>query len=404
MGVRRVRFLPVLGFVLAFQCAAQQPGARCDEVARDLPQFTNDTVTFQGSLESVEVAAGLVIVIMKCLTAEGGAVPGGDFGFVITQYGTASFAAPFNRYMRVTGTVREPSFHRLLPGVEHSGPWLADVRASACPSLPCDAADPAVTTIALSEPIPAGTDAAGIAVDAEGNAWVVASGPTIWRVSPSGDVARLPVDVRAATGIARTARGTLIVTSRVDGRVVEVLDNGETRTVAEGLDGPTGVATDAGGSIYVSECAANAVTVVAPDGTRRRLPVPGWLDCPRGIALGADGRVYVAHGGGLAAIDRNGLSTPHGRLPDGGTIDIASAGALLYATHAGSRAVYSLDTRRTQRIAGTGGPGAEDGFTANARFASPGGIAASQDGRWLYVTDVIDGRVAIRRLGPLTPQ
>lgn len=401
------RFLPVLlaGVLLVVPCAAQTTSPRCDEVARTLPQHTNDVVTFYGSIESIEVATGLVIVTMKCLTAQGDSVAGGDFGFVITQFGTtSSMLSSVTQIMRVTGTVREPSFHRLIPNRELTGPWLDDVRMMGCPALPCDTPDPTVTTVTLSAPIPAMDTVAGLTVDAAGNAWVVAGGPTIWRVSADGSVAALPGEVPGAAGIARTSRGTLLVTSRTSGRVIEVLDNGESRTLAEGLEGAAGITVGAEGDIYVAECAANSVTVIA-DGGRHRLPAPGWFNCPRAVAVGADGRVYVAHGGGVAAIDRNGIAAPHARLPDGGIASVTAVGTQLYATHVDARAVFSVTTsqRAAQRLAGTGAPRAEDGFMPSASFARPAGITVSSDGRWLYVADIEDGRVAIRRIGPLMP-
>lgn len=132
---------------LALPCAAQTAPS-CDEVARDLPRFTSDAVTFHGIVDHIAIVSGLITIRMKCVTAAGDTVADGEFAFVRTLYrqlptDSSSAGSTLRGILRVTGVVREPGFYTLFPAPLNGpddrfrGPWLDVVRIVACPELPC---------------------------------------------------------------------------------------------------------------------------------------------------------------------------------------------------------------------------------------------------------------------------
>lgn len=136
------------------------------------------------------------------------------------------------------------------------------------------------------------------------------------------------------------------------------------------FDTPSGVALDATGAIYVADTANNAIRRVSPEGdvtTVAGTGAPGFADGPSdqarfngpiGVAVDRSGRILVAdtYNDRIRVIDSDGMVTT---------------------------------------LAGGGEPGWADGFTDEARFNSPSGIAVAPDGR-VVVADTGNG--ALRQI------
>lgn len=191
-----------------------------------------------------------------------------------------------------------------------------------------------------------------------------------------------------------------------------------------GLADPYGMAVDAKGAIYFSEGGErNAVSVLAPDGSRRVLAggAEGYRDgigtaasfhTPSGVALDGQGNLYVADTGNHVI---------RKVAPDGTVTTLAGNGIAGFADGQGAQAqfngpvgvavdsagvVYVADTYndRIRRIApdgtvstlaGTGRPGFADGTWDVAQFDTPCGIAVGKDG--VYVADTRND--AVRLIG-----
>ncbi|QJB70378.1 SMP-30/gluconolactonase/LRE family protein [Parasphingorhabdus halotolerans] len=90
--------------------------------------------------------------------------------------------------------------------------------------------------------------------------------------------------------------------------------------VAEGLRFPEGPIAMPDGSVILVEIAAQQLTRVMPDGTKKVIAKTGGG--PNGAAMGPDGKIYVCNNGGFEYKDRNGYLTPNGIAKDytGGSI------------------------------------------------------------------------------------
>ena len=96
--------------------------------------------------------------------------------------------------------------------------------------------------------------------------------------------------------------------------------------VTEGLRFPEGPIAMPGGSVILVEIAAQQLTCVLPDGTKKVIAKTGGG--PNGAALGPDGKIYVCNNGGFEYQDENGFLTPAGIAKDyvGGSIQRVDPG------------------------------------------------------------------------------
>ena len=291
----------------------------------------------------------------------------------------------------------------------------------------------------------------GIACDASGNLYVTDSGSdTIRRISPDGVVGTLAgtagqqgsTDGRGAearfdqpTGIAVDASGNLYVADFGNDTIRRISPDGVVSTLAgtagqrgstDGrgaearFDGPSGVASDAAGNVYVADSGNQTIRRITPAGVvttlAGRAGSPGSTDgrgpkarffTPWGIACGSDGELFVtdAYNETIRAISPDGLvSTLAGTVGDWGSSDgrgararfdcptgIACDGAgELFVTDSGNNtirmiapngAVSTLAGRAPSTVASA------DGRGRAARFNTPEGVAWGGAGT-LYVTDL----------------
>lgn len=200
------------------------------------------------------------------------------------------------------------------------------------------------------------------------------------------------------------------------------------RVLADGLAFPEGPVALPDGSVAVVEMAADRVTVVAPDGTRRHLACPGG---PNGMALlagstGGTGRTDGADPPSVMVCVNGGLgfgTSEDGRVLPGLAQDPAARGGLVQLSLATGRisplvppgpdspvsgpndlvvgvpgtpsgtGVWFTDLGRRfashQEHGGVWWCGWDGGVTSAAypRFGRPNGIALSSDGTTLYVTE-----------------
>ncbi|MGB5485604.1 SMP-30/gluconolactonase/LRE family protein [Parasphingorhabdus sp.] len=91
-------------------------------------------------------------------------------------------------------------------------------------------------------------------------------------------------------------------------------------TVTEGLRFPEGPIAMPDGSVILVEIAAQQLTRVLPDGTKKVIAKTGGG--PNGAAMGPDGKIYICNNGGFEYQDENGFLTPAGIAKDytGGSI------------------------------------------------------------------------------------
>jgi len=197
---------------------------------------------------------------------------------------------------------------------------------------------------------------AGLAMDAAGNLYIAVQGSPysvpnnvnrILRVSPSGTVATV-----AGNG-----------TGGFSG-------DGGPATSAE-LNGPSGVAVDAQGNLYIADTLNNRVRKVTPDGTITTV-------AGNGLSL------YSGDGGAAVAAQ---LSGPQGLAVDaGGDLFIADTGNNVV------RKVAANGTITTVAGNGTAGFSGDGGQAKAAQLNGPAGVAVDSNGN-VFISDTANERV-----------
>jgi sugar lactone lactonase YvrE len=109
------------------------------------------------------------------------------------------------------------------------------------------------------------------AIDAEGNIYVTFSGSrgqkvpvSIFKIDTDYNVKPLVSEMMNPTAIAFDRQGLMYVSSRFDGAVYRVAQNGTMTTYAEGMGVATGIAFDREGSLYVGD-RNGTIFKIAPD-------------------------------------------------------------------------------------------------------------------------------------------
>ena len=295
----------------------------------------------------------------------------------------------------------------------------------------------------------------GIAIDATGNLYVADYGnQNIRKVTPTGEVSTLaasengvePVTVstlagggmsadarRSAAyldkpnGIAIDKAGNLYVSDTDNHRIRKITPKGKTSILAgstEGFadgigsaaqfSGPSDIAIDASGNLYVADRRNNRIRKITPKGEVSTLAGSGYsqdFDYPSGIAIDAAGNLYVADkkNNRICKITSAGeVSTFAGRSSFGNADGQGSA-AQFYAPEgiavdtAGNLYVADTNNHRIRKVTPKGEvstlAGSKEGFADGvgiaAQFTYPTRIAIDKAGN-LYVTD----RNRIRKITP----
>lgn len=329
-------------------------------------------------------------------------------------------------------------------------------------------ADGVVTTIAGKAGVPGsadGTGAAarfdspyGVAVDGAGNVYVAdAANNTVRKISPAGVVSTLAgtagtmgsADGTGAAArflfpyaLATDAAGNVYVTDFHNDTVRKITPQGAVTTLAgtagsagatdgtgaaASFNGPSGVALDAAGNLYVADYYSNIIRQITPAGAVSTLAgtagITGAADGtgasasfyhPAGVAMDRSGNLYVADAFNctIRRVTATGVVTTFaGAAGTAGSTDAAGAAARFrypaaVATDSGGN-VFVADMQNdvirkitpstaVTTLAGTAAlAGSADGSAADAQFAQPQGIVADGVGN-LYVADTANN--VIRRI------
>jgi len=167
------------------------------------------------------------------------------------------------------------------------------------------------------------------------------------------------------------------------------------------LIGPSGIAIDSKGLIYVGDQKVGAVfifdqktheTQMIKNGVEAHF---GWIN---GLAIDDDDRLFVADGKMRRVMVFSPKHELEGQITEGLVdpcgIAIDTENRLLYVvdTHQDQVIVYDADTQKLLRRIGTGGK--NHFLTTPGDFGAPQGVALDKDGN-VYVTDTLNDRVEI---------
>src|SRR5439155_5883794 len=247
------------------------------------------------------------------------------------------------------------------------------------------------------------------------------------------------------SGVAVDAAGSVYVADQVNYTIRKITSAGEVTTLA-GLaghggsangtnsaarfNGPSGVAVDSAGNVYVADAGNNTIRRIGPVGTNWVVTtLAGQADplgnggsadgigsaarffYPKGVAVDNDGNVYVADAlnGTIRKVTPAGLvSTPAGRAGFYGSADGTGTAARFYFPSGvavdSATNLYVADTlnhtirkmtpaRVVTTLAGMAGiVGSADGTGTAARFYAPTGVAVDSAGK-VYVVDTYNNTI-----------
>jgi len=197
------------------------------------------------------------------------------------------------------------------------------------------------------------------AVDTKGNIYVTFSGtrgqsvPTsLFRIDEDSALHALEANVMNPTGLALDEAGNLFISSRNDGAVYRLSNQGSLTTYAEGMGVATGLAFDVQGNLYVGD-RSGTIFKIAPD---RQIFVFATLEpsvAAYHMAFSPNGSLYVtgpttSSNDCVYEIDQNGVVTPFfsnlGR-PQGLAFD-AEGNLFVVASWRGRRGVVRISQKQ----------------------------------------------------------
>ena len=307
---------------------------------------------------------------------------------------------------------------------------------------------------ALKQPLSA---PAGVAVDSNGNVYIadtqaqvvrkVALDGTVSTFAGTGTACSTPgscdgpvatAQLNDPTGLALDASGNLFIADKGDNQIREVLGGMVTTVAGNGtacpsapcdgpaasaeFNGPTAVAVDGTGNVFVADTSDNAIREVSSLGTVSTLAdASAGLLTPMGVALDGNGTVLIADTGkntirrydpvaqtvSIVAGEPTqpactGGSCGDGNAPTAATFNqpmglAVDAGAILIAD-SGDNQVRELVNGTVQTVAGTGsacafGPNCGDGGAAgSAELKQPQGVAFDGSGN-VFAADTGDNEI-----------
>jgi hypothetical protein len=142
--------------------------------------------------------------------------------------------------------------------------------------------------------------------------------------TPSGD-ARVPALAFAESGALYTAEAANYGPSRIS-----CVESGHITVVTTGVEGPSGLAFDAAGTLHTTEGPAGRLTRINASGAPTAV-VTG-LDKPQGMAHGPDGLFYIAELGAHRVTAWDGSGSLQATLPVSQPVDVAFADGALYVS------------------------------------------------------------------------
>lgn len=184
-----------------------------------------------------------------------------------------------------------------------------------------------------------GTPDQGVAVDANGNVFVVDGSVSIQKFDNGGTFISMwsSPSNGSPVGVAVDANGNVFVADADNDGHIQEFDNGGTFITAWEAPDPVGVAVDPSGNVFVAELDGriqkfdNSGTLIAAWGTPGN--GPGQFNLPVGVAVDASGNVFVADTGNdrIQKFDDGGTFVSAWGTPSPGGLAVDASGNVFVA-------------------------------------------------------------------------
>lgn len=262
-------------------------------------------------------------------------------------------------------------------------------------------AQPTATGVETLAQIEGGTG--GLSIDRQGNLYSAdfgdslggaGGGTRVFRISPDGETEVFAEGLAGASGNEFGGDGSLYQSNIRAGKVSRISPDGRVADFAtENLVNPVGVATGKDGQLYVADCGANKIVRLDSAGGSTVFAAGGLLACPNGITVDEEGTFYVAnfYNGNVVRLTQAGEASLLVTLPGNNNGHLIYHQGWLFVVGRGAHQIFRVGLDgEFEALAGSGEKGGADGDPASAQFCFPNDIAASPDGRYLYVNEVAD--------------
>jgi len=220
----------------------------------------------------------------------------------------------------------------------------------------------------------------------------------VYRVNPDTGVYSVFAEgFDGASGAAFDDEGNFYQAEPRGNRVTRISVDGQRQILAENLNTPVGVQVDRDGNVFVCNCTNAEILKVDATGNVSVFASDAELmQCPNGLTQDDEGNFYaVTFGAGnVLKISPQGevsllveLPTLTGGPSPVGLGHITFANDVLYVTAIGTGVIYRVTLAgEATAIVGTAFAFTnQDGIGATATFSKPNGIAASSEGKQLFV-------------------
>lgn len=267
------------------------------------------------------------------------------------------------------------------------------IAAGGAPVLAQTTVSTVVADIEASGGLSIGTDGHLYLADF-GSALNVAGGSNVYRVDADGGAIEiLNGEFGGASGNAFGGDGNLYQSDVGRGEAFRIAMDGSRTRIAQDMTTPVGIAPNADGTAFVTNCTVNRIVHIGSDVGAHVLAEGAPLNCPNGLAFGGDGKLYTVNfsDGAMVRIDpESGAMEVVTRLPGGGNGHLAWANDRFYVASFRGHRIYSVspDDGAICHIAGSGESGNEDGTGLTASFFRPNGAAVSADGDSFFTNTI----------------
>lgn len=217
--------------------------------------------------------------------------------------GTLTKFSPSGRSLSGSGIFGGGLYFPIADAADASGRiWVADNGSSTASLFANDGSPISPSTGYAAHAIPFG---AAVALDANQNAWLAGQGQVV-RIAPDGTYSRFAC-CRGPSGIAIDQTGSVWIADYNASSVVRMLSNGTVAQTTQGTGGivyPNGIAIDGAGSVWTSNYQGDSISELTGSNTAAPgtaiSPSNGFatdanLHSPFGIAIDASGNLWVSN-------------------------------------------------------------------------------------------------------------